>query len=357
MKKINVGIVGCGSISGIYLKNLTSVFRNVQVTAVADLIAEKAEYAKETYNIPRILPTAELVHDPEVDIVLNITEPFNHYGVNMQALKAGKHVHVEKPLGINREEGLEALAIAKEKGLRIGCAPDTFMGAGIQTARKLIDDGWIGEPIGATAFMTCHGHESWHPDPEFYYQRGGGPMFDMGPYYLTALINLIGPVATVYGETRKTFATRTITSEKKYGKVVDVEIPTYVAGTLGFVNGAVGTIITTFDVWAAELPRIEVYGTKGSISVPDPNIFDGVVKVMTPDTNGWQPVPLIFGNQVNSRGVGLSDMAAAIVENRPHRANGNQGFHVLDIMQSLHESADKGVRVALTSQCERPAAL
>ncbi len=353
MKK--VGIVGCGCISGIYLHNLSKVFRNVEIYAVADLIKEREDKAAAEYNVPHILKTDDLLNDKNIDIVLNITQPKFHYDICMQALKAGKNVHVEKPLSLNRDQGAEIIALAKEKGLLVGCAPDTFMGGGIQTARKLIDDGWIGEPIAATAFMTCHGHESWHPDPEFYYEVGGGPMFDMGPYYLTALVNLIGPVESVMGETRKTFPTRTITSEPKYGKIVEVEVPTHIAGLLNFKNGAIGTIITTFDVWAAELPRIEIYGTKGSISVPDPNGFGGEVKIMTPDTNGWQNVPLCFGYQDNSRGVGLADMAQALEQGRINRPSGNLGFHVLDIMQSLHESADQGKRLVLTSTCEKPA--
>ncbi len=357
MKKTKVGIIGCGNISGIYLQNLTQLFRNTEVYAISDVMPERAKEAAEKYGVPHIMTTDELLANPEIKIVLNLTTPPLHHDICIAALKAGKHVHTEKPLSCTREDGAEIVALAKEKGLLVGCAPDTFLGGSIQTARKLIDDGWIGEPVAATAFMTCHGHESWHPDPEFYYQVGGGPMFDMGPYYLTALVNLMGPIDSVMGEARITFPTRTITSEKKYGNIVDVEVPTHVAGLLNFKNGAICTIITTFDVWASNLPRIEIYGTEGSLVVPDPNCFDGDVLVMRPTTGGFKNVPITHGYTQNSRGIGVSDMARAIEEGDVNRASGELGYHVLDTMVALHESAKAGARVKLGSTCAQPAPL
>ena len=203
---INVAMIGVGAISGIYLKNLTETFSEVKLLGVCDLIRERAEKAKADYNVPKIYDTMyDAFKDPEVDIVLNLTRPYEHFEVTKAALLAGKHVYSEKPLGADFEEGKELVRIAEEKGLMLGGAPDTFMGAGIQTCRKLIDDGFIGDVIGSACFMICHGHESWHPDPEFYYKRGGGPMMDMGPYYITALVNLIGGVKGVTGVTRKAF--------------------------------------------------------------------------------------------------------------------------------------------------------
>jgi predicted dehydrogenase len=239
----------------------------------------------------------------------------------------------------------------------VGGAPDTFLGGGIQTCRKLIDDGWVGKPIASTAFMTCHGHESWHPDPEFYYQYGGGPMFDMGPYYLTALINLMGPVSRVTGSTRITFDKRTITSAPKNGKEIVVEVPTHVAGVLDFTNGAIGTIITSFDVWHAELPRIEIYGTEGTLSVPDPNTFGGPVLLRRYDQKEWKEIPLSHEYSENSRGIGLADMAIALQTGRKHRASGELAFHVLDIMQGIHDASDQGIHYSPISTCERPEAL
>jgi predicted dehydrogenase len=318
---------------------------------------EKAQAQAAQYAIPRACTVEELLADPEIEIVVNLTIPQAHYEVALAAVQAGKSVHSEKPLTVKRAEGKALLEAAEAKGVRVGGAPDTFLGGGIQTCRKLIDDGWIGQPIAATAFMLCHGHESWHPAPEFYYKVGGGPMFDMGPYYLTALVNLMGPVQAVSGSTRVTFPKRTITSQPLYGKVVDVEVPTHVVGVLDFASGAVGTIVTSFDVWSADVPRIEIYGTEGSLSVPDPNTFGGPVRVRRMGAKDWSEIPLTHGYAENSRGIGVADMAYALRSGRPHRASGALAYHVLDIMHAIHDAADAGRRVTLDSTCERPAAL
>src|ERR1035437_3384542 len=307
MKNTKVGIIGCGNISGIYCQNFYKL-RNVELVGLADMDASRAkgkvEEIKTKYSTdwklpgePK-LPTAygsvkELLAS-DVELVVNLTIPKAHAEVALQCLEAGKHTYHEKPFGLNREEGKKILSVAKAKNLRVGCAPDTFLGGGIQTCRKLIDDGWIGTPVAATAFFTCPGHESWHPDPEFEYAVGGGPMFDMGPYYLTALVNLMGGVKRVTGFARMTYPTRTITSAKKYGKVLKVETPTHVASTLEFASGAIGTVAMSFDIYGANLPRIEVYGTNGSISVPDPNGFGGEVKVKV-GRGDWGTVPLTHG--------------------------------------------------------------
>jgi predicted dehydrogenase len=238
--------------------------------------------------------------------------------------------------------------------VRVGGAPDTFLGAGIQTCRKLIEDGWIGKPIGATAFMMCPGHEGWHPAPEFYYKAGGGPMFDMGPYYLAALVNLMGPVHAVTGATRKTHEERTITSKPLYGTRIKVDVPTHVTGTLEFQNGAVGNIITSFDVWHSELPRIEVYGTDGSLSVPDPNTFGGPVRMRRAGAAEWSEIPFSHGYAENSRGLGVAEMATAISGNTPHRASGKLAAHVLEIMHGIHIAADRGRRYEISEQGVQP---
>lgn len=357
MKRVKTGIIGCGNISGIYLQNCTKVFKNLEVTAVADLDLSRARAKAEEFGIPKACTVKELLADPEIEIVINLTIPVAHAEVNMAALEAGKNVHVEKPLAITREDGRRMLEFAKSKGLLVGCAPDTFMGGGIQTCRKLIDDGWIGKPVAATAFMTCHGHESWHPDPEFYYKVGGGPMFDMGPYYLTALVNLIGPVARVTGSAKVTFPERTITSAPKYGTKITVDTPTHIAGVMDFENGAVGTIITSFDVWDANLPRIEIYGTEGSMSVPDPNCFGGPVLVKRHNARQWSEIPLTHGYAENSRGIGVADMANALINKRQNRASGTLAMHVLDIMHGFHDASRDGRHYNITDKCERPAAL
>jgi predicted dehydrogenase len=353
---VKVGIIGCGNISGIYFKNMCEVFEVLEVVAAADLVAERAEAAAKEHKGVAAMTVEELLAERDIDIVVNLTIPKAHAEVALAAVEAGKCVHNEKPLTITREDGRRLLKSAKAKGVLVGGAPDTFMGAGIQTCRKLIDDGWIGEPVAATAFMTCHGHESWHPDPEFYYKAGGGPMFDMGPYYLTALVNLIGPVKRVTGSARASFAERLITSQPKYGTRIKVDVPTHVAGVMDFANGAVGTIITTFDVWRAELPRIEVYGTEGSLSVPDPNGFGGPVKVQR-GSGEWAETPLTHGYAENSRGIGVADMAYAVRSGRRHRASGELTYHVLDVMHAFHDASREGRHVELESTCERPAAL
>lgn len=355
MKKVyNLGIVGCGNISGIYLTNVTTRFANLHLYAIADLIKSKVDYAMETYKADKIMTFEEMCEDDNIDIILNITTPQDHYDICKRTLLAGKHSYVEKPLSLNIEQGKELVALAKEKGLLLGGAPDTFLGGGIQTCRKLIDDGFIGEPLGATAFMMCHGHESWHPDPEFYYKHGGGPMFDMGPYYLTALVSLLGPIETVAGMTKKSFETRTITSEPKRGNIVDVEVPTYVAGSLKFKNGVIANMITTFDVWESKLPCIEIYGTRGTLIVPDPNSFDGPVLLRTQADKGFKEIPLTHIHNQNSRALGLSDMAAHIDSGELHRANCNLTCHVLEAMCAFHISSDKSEYYKMTTTCERP---
>jgi len=355
--KTKVGIIGCGNISGIYLKNGQETFENIEIAACADLVPERAAAQAEKHKVPCACTVEELLADPDIDIVINLTIPQAHHAVAMQAIEAGKSVHNEKPLTLTREEGKQLLEAAQKQGVRVGCAPDTFLGGGHQTCRKLIDDGWIGEPVAATAFMLCHGHESWHPSPVFYYKTGGGPMFDMGPYYLTALVNMMGPVHRVSGEARTTFAQRTITSQPLYGTVIDVETPTHISSTLEFASGAIGTIITSFDVWSHQLPRIEVYGTEGTLAVPDPNGFGGPVAIRRSGDSEWHTVPLTHGYADNSRGIGVADMAYGLRSGRPHRASGALAYHVLDIMHATLDSAREGRHIVLESTCERPAAL
>jgi len=309
LKKVKIGVIGCGNISGIYFENLTKLFKNTSVYACADIIEEKARAAADKYGIPHVLKTDELINSNEIDIVLNLTIPKQHYDVSKKALLAGKHVYVEKPISLNPQQGTELVELAEKNNLLLGCAPDTFLGGGLQTCRKLIDDGFIGTPVAATAFMTCHGHESWHPDPEFYYEKGGGPMYDMGPYYLTALVSLLGPAKTVCGMTRITFPERTITSEKKFGKVINVEVPTHVSGTVEFKSGAIATMITSFDIWKSTLPRIEIYGSLGTLIVPDPNTFGGPVLLRTAHGTEFKEMPLTHIYAENSRGIGLAEMA------------------------------------------------
>ena len=351
---MNIGIIGCGNISSIYFEKMAT-FPILKLSGCADLLFDRAASQGNKYGV-RAVTVDELLSSPEVELIVNLTTPDAHASIAVRALQSGKSVYNEKPLAISLEDGKRMLELAKERRLRIGCAPDTFLGAGLQTCRNVIDSGEIGVPVAATAFMLCHGHESWHPSPEFYYQVGGGPMFDMGPYYLTALIHLIGPIQRVCGSARISFPERTITSQPKYGKKVTVEVPTHLAGVMDFTNGAIGTIITSFDTWQHSLPRIEIYGSKGTLRVPDPNGFGGLVELWSPEKKEWQEIPYTHGYSENSRGLGVADMAHAIHSGRPQRASGDLAFHVLEVMHAFHTASADGIYVNITNQINQPAA-
>ncbi|MCX7846996.1 MAG: Gfo/Idh/MocA family oxidoreductase [bacterium] len=358
MKKsaLSIGVIGCGNISGIYCRRIKE-FPVLSLAACADLDRAKAEARANEFNIPTVLSPDELLLNPSIDIILNLTTPQAHYTIARRALEAGKHVYNEKPLCVELHEAKTLLKLARKHRRLIACAPDTFLGAGLQTCRKLIDDGVIGTPVAATAFMMCHGHESWHPNPEFYYQHGGGPMLDMGPYYLTALVSLLGPVARVCGSASISFPTRTITSQPKAGTLITVETPTHIQAVLEFASGACATIITSFDVWGARLPFIEIYGSLGTLSCPDPNTFGGPVKLYVPGKYDWAEVPLIHGYAENYRGLGLADLASAIRDKRPARANGDLALHVLEVMHAAINAGRLGKYIKIKSSCARPAPL
>ncbi len=354
--KVKIGLIGCGNISPQYFK-WCRTFQILDLVACADLEIDLAKQRAKEFEVAKGCSVEELLGDPDIEIVINLTVPKVHALVNQQILEAGKHAHTEKPFAVEKADGLAVLKLAEEKGLRTGGAPDTFLGGGIQTCRKLIDDGWIGEPVAVTAFLAGHGPEGWHPNPDFFYQAGGGPMFDMGPYYLTALVSLLGPVSRVTGSARISFPQRVISNPKKRtGETIDVEIPTHISGVMDFTSGVVGTIVTSFDVWSHHLPRIEIYGSEGSMSVPDPNTFKGPVKVRRAGQDEWQDIPLSHSIDVG-RGIGVADMAYGIRSGRPHRSSGALAYHVLELMHAFHEASDAGKHVQIESKVDRPAAL
>jgi predicted dehydrogenase len=353
---LRVGLVGCGNISSIYLENCRQ-FPNLAVLACADLELDRARSQAAAFAVPRVCTVDELLADPEIEAVLNLTVPLSHAEISLAALEAGKHVYSEKPLATNRADGRRILESAEERGLLVGCAPDTFLGGGTQTCRGLIDGGAIGQTVACSAFWMSPGHESWHPNPTFYYQRGGGPMLDMGPYYLTALVSLLGPVRRVTGIARAPFSERIITSQPQYGKRIPVEVPTHVAGVMELDTGAVGSIITSFDVWPYTLPPLEIYGSEGTMLAPDPNAFKGPVKVRRRGEEAWADQPLTHGYTENVRGLGLADLAIAVRMGRPPRASGRLAYHVLDVMQSFLDASSEGRQIEIESTCERPAPL
>lgn len=354
MKKTGIGIVGCGAISGIYLKNIAEMYEDIEVVHVCDAIEERAREAAEKWGIPNYCSDMnELVNNPNVDIVLNLGRTYDHFGISTAAMKAGKHVYSEKPLGITMEEGKALSALSDSTGLELCCSPDTYLGGSFQTCRKLIDDGVIGDVIGGSCAMVCHGHESWHANPDFYYKPGGGPMLDMGPYYITVLVNMLGRVKRVTGMCKKTFDTRTITSQPHYGDTIDVEVDTYVDGLLEFENGAIVHLFTTFDVYDSAQPNMELYGTKGTLRLPDPDWFSGDIFLYTPESKEYEAVPTDFPFEGNCRGLGLNDMAKAIEEGRKPRTDKMQALHVLEVMLAIIRSGNEGRFIDITTPYER----
>ena len=358
MKTVPIDIIGCGNISVKYLKS-AQLFQILEARACADLIPERAEARAQEYGVARACSVDELLADPEIQIVVNLTTPQSHTEISLAAIKAGKHVFTEKPLAVTRADGRRIIKAAEKRGVRVGSAPGTFLGGGLQTCRKLIDEGAIGTPVVALAFMMSHGHETWHPDPEYYYKVGAGPMFDMGPYYLTALTTLLGPISRVCGTAGIQIGERVITSQPHYGEVIEVETPDHVTGTMTFASGAVGTIVTTFAGWHSSLPRIEIHGTEGSLTVPDPNTLDGPVRIAKAGVREWTDLPLshIHTNGQTMWGIGVADLAHAIVAGRPHRATGGQAYHVLDLMQAFLETSAQAAYYDVPSSFERPAPL
>jgi predicted dehydrogenase len=353
-KIMNIGIIGCGTISDIYFQNITEKFTQIRIMGCSDLDPSRREEKSEKYGVP-VYSTDVLLNRKDIDIVLNLTTPEHHARINTMALHHGKHVYCEKPFALNREDGMSVLTLASEKGLKTGCAPDTFLGAGMQTCRKLIDEGVIGIPHSAYAFMLCPGHESWHPGPGFYYQPGGGPMLDMGPYYLTALVSLLGPVSSVFGKTGKAFNQRICSAESTKGQVIDVNTWTDYKGLFEFESGVTGLMSMSFDVFKSEAPRIEIHGTKGSLLIPDPNTFGGPVRLFRKGDEKALDIPLYaFPYDENSRGIGLADMARGIETGRPYRASGNLAFHVLDTMLAFEDSSLSGSLVNIESTVEQP---
>jgi predicted dehydrogenase len=355
VQPMGIGLIGAGNISSQYLKAVTS-FPILEVKAIADLNHEAAKARATEFNVPA-KSVAELLADPSVDIVVNLTVPKAHVKVGLQAVAAGKHVHSEKPLGITVAEGRTLVEAAKAKGVRLGCAPDTFLGGAHQTCRKLIDEGVIGQPIAGTAFFGTPGHERWHPNPAFYYLPGGGPVLDMGPYYITALVNLLGPVKRVAAITSRVRNERLVTSKEMNGAKIPVEVATHASGTLEFVSGAVITVVLSFDIARYRHSPIEIYGSTGTLGVPDPNWFDGEILVATA-TEDWKAAPIQHGHaEHNLRIMAVADMASAIRYGRPHRASGDLALHVLEVMEAFQRSSDEKTHIEMTTRPERPAML
>lgn len=363
---LGVGIIGCGNISAAYLR-LAPLFSAIEVRAVADLDPRVAEARAAEFGV-RADTVEALLGAGDIDVVVNLTIPAAHSEVSASVLEAGKHVYSEKPFVLSVKEGRDLAALASARGLRIGSAPDTFLGGAHQLARRVIDKGRIGRVIGGTAHVMSHGMEHWHPNPSFFFQPGAGPVLDVGPYYVTNLIQLIGPVKRVAALSATPQTQREILSGPLKGQHIEVNTPTTLMALLEFHGGAVVTLSASWDVWAHGHAPIELYGSEGSLFVPDPNFFGGEVRMagrdravapleatahpfgVTNETDGASP-------RANYRAAGLADMADAILSGRPHRCSLELSLHAVDVMTAILRSGETGGFVDLATTCERPEAL
>jgi len=341
MKRVKVGVIGCGNISAKYLHSLTEVFKHVEVVAVTDLLRGNAELRARQFGIDCVCGSMEkLIAMDEVEIAIILTAPGQHFAVAKASLAAKKHTYIEKPLSLHIDDGAKLLAIAHENGVMVSGAPDTILGAGIQTAKKLIDDGWIGKPIAAISHILTGGPESWHPNPAFLYHKGAGPLFDVAPYYVAGLTYLLGPVSSVMCSSKKTWERRPITSQPLYGAMIDVEVPTYLVGILTMDNGVLCTIHHSFDVSHTKLDNsVEIYGTNGTLVVPTPCSFSGDLLYRGNQDAEWSRISPLFPYRSDCRGIGVADMAEALLQNRAPRISAEFVYHTLEVLQQLETSA------------------
>ncbi len=370
-KPFRIGLIGTGRISDIYIQNC-SKFDELEIVSCGSLDAEESKKKAQVYGIPTVQSPEEILADPNVDCILNLTIPASHAAVTLQALEAGKHVYSEKPIATDILDCRRILNLARSKNLKVGNAPDTFFGGRWQTVRKLLDQQVIGKPTGVMAFAGTHGVERHHPNPDFYYQTGGGPLLDLGPYYLTAMVFLLGPILKVSGMARKTFDQRMIENGNRYGEKIDVEVDTHSLSMLEFQNGTIGSMTLSFDIWDSETPRFEIYGEDGTICIPDPdpvhgaNIFQGPVLYRTRSESRWefQPRPKDRGDWLvaenthgfnqDSRGVGLLDLYYAVRDDRTVRASAELAAHVSEVMHGILDAPSQGGFVAINSTCDVP---
>ena len=373
-KSFRVGLIGTGRISDIYLKNIKG-FAGVDITACGSLNMDESRAKAAEYGVPRVMTPDEIIADPDIDAVLNLTIPAAHAGISIAALEAGKHVYSEKPFVTDLDDGRRILNLAAAKGLKVGNAPDTFFGGRWQTLRKLLDSGVIGEPTGVSAFVPTSGVERHHPNPDFYYAKGCGPLMDLGPYYLAAMVFCLGPISRVAGMGRKREASRMIENGPRHGQMMPVEVDTHCLSLIEFESGVIGQMMVSFDVWESETPRLEIYGTEGTLCIPDPdpgdgaNLFQGPVWVRTRETARWtmRPRPKApadwaiaentHGLNLDARGVGLAELAVAAREGREPRASGALGLHLCEVMEGMLKSPDLGRFVDIQSTCTRPTML
>ena len=351
---LHLGILGCGSISDHYLRGATQVFSNrLTVEACSDLVIDRAKASAKQFHVKKALTFDELLRDEDIDMMVNLTVPKAHFETTMTAITAGKHVYTEKPFALNRKEAAAIIEAANQKGVIVGCAPDTFMSAPVQTAKKLIEENVLGDIVGVNGICPLRGNEFWHPAADFFYQKGAGPIWDMAAYYFNIVVSLFGPFRSVVSMGRKTWETRTYECEERRGDTIKVEVPTHTVGLFELESGLLFNFTNSFDIYSSRTPYLEIYGKIGTLVLPFPNFYQGDVLISLKGGE-FTPVTQLAGYENFMRGVGIADIDACLQNGKKPLASTELAYHVTDAMCAWEEAIAKGKKIAISSTCAKP---